>query len=65
MTFPDANYIVWRRGLRGPTASLDHLDPRSMEGKHTLVAVKNLTDDDRRQSFAEIVRRYPCPEYET
>lgn len=66
LLYPDANFIVWHKGLRGlPFASLDHYDPRrSLDWdvkKQGIVAIYPLTDDDRAKTFAEILRANPCP----
>ncbi len=66
MLHPDANFLVWRQSLRGPTASLDMLNPHSMVEKaiHTanLIAVIPLNDADRAMPFDEIIAAHPCPE---
>ena len=64
MPHPDAYFFVWRRGLRGPTPSVDMFNPNSMQDKQheaNLIAVIPLTDEDRHLTFSQVALRYPCP----
>jgi hypothetical protein len=60
------NYLVWRRGLRGPLPSLDLLDPRaSMEwevNQQTTIAVIPLAESERAITLDEAIAAHPCPE---
>jgi hypothetical protein len=62
----DANFLVWRRGLRGPEASLDHLDPRNMndwkQNEDRTIKIFTLTDQDRAMSLDTLKVLYPCAE---
>lgn len=68
MPFPDANFFVWRRGLRGAEPSIELMDPRTLPDywkatEHRTIAVIPLTNLDRGlQSLEELVARHPCPE---
>lgn len=61
------NFLVWRRGLHGPIASLDMMDPRqSMDWKlheQRMVLIVPLQDHEREMSLASLTVLYPCPEY--
>lgn len=59
------NFFVWRKGLRGPTAALQDMDPRqSLDWKvneeSTIVIVK-LPDEHRDLSLDQAIATYPCP----
>ncbi|WP_024341009.1 hypothetical protein [Bradyrhizobium japonicum] len=60
------NFIVWRRGLRGPVASLDLLDPRSMMDwpliEQSTIAIIPLPEAERGLTLDQAIARHPCPE---
>jgi hypothetical protein len=66
MTAAPMNFVVWRRGLRGPVASLDLFDPRqSMDWKlneQTTIAIFPLLPHQRLLSLDAAVAAYPCPQ---
>jgi hypothetical protein len=61
------NFLVWRRGLRGPEASIDLLDPRQMadwpQMQPRSIAIIPLAPDERELTLDQAVARHPCPEY--
>lgn len=61
------NFLVWRKGLRGPIASLDLMDPRqSMDWKiheQTAIQIVTLADRERGLTLDQVVARHPCPEF--
>ena len=58
------NFLVWKRGLRGPSPSLCMMDPRaSLDWKaieDTIVAIITLTDDERQFTLDQAVAAHPC-----
>ncbi|WP_439398519.1 hypothetical protein ACRQ5Q_14590 [Bradyrhizobium sp. PMVTL-01] len=59
------NFFVWRKGLRGPTAALQDLDPRSsldwkLNEENTIAIVK-LPEERRSITLDEAIATYPCP----
>lgn len=61
----DLRYFVWRRGSRGPTASLQAINPSSAMDKdvamQAIVVVHNVLDEEVGLGLEEMVRRHPCP----
>lgn len=62
------NFLVWKRGLRGPEASLDELDPRTQvevkSREHLFISIVPLTDDERGFKLDALKLLHPCPAYE-
>jgi hypothetical protein len=60
------NFLVWRKGLRGPTASLDLNDPRQSLDWKTIelatIAIIPLAPDERDWTLDQAIVGYPCPE---
>lgn len=60
------SFLVWRRGLRGPIASIDAMDPRqSMDWKlheQTMIQIVTLADHERDMHLASLMVLHPCPE---
>ena len=60
------NFLVWRRGLRGPEASLRLFDPRTMNDwkliQQTMIQIVSLTGAEREMSLASLIVLHPCPE---
>lgn len=62
------NFLVWRRGPMGPTASIQLLDPQqSMDWKlheQTIVQIVKLQGVEREMALDSLMVLYPCPAYE-
>lgn len=60
------NFLVWRRGLRGPIASLDLFDPRqSVDWKineQSTIAIVPLPGHQRFLSLDTLMQLHPCPQ---
>lgn len=60
------NFLVWRRGLRGPVASIDLLDPRTMNDwkliEQTMIQIVPLAGAEREMSLDSLIVLHPCPE---
>jgi hypothetical protein len=60
------NYLVWIRGLRGPEAQLQLLDPRSSIDWKTregsTIAIFKLKDYEHDLTLDQAIAAYPCPE---
>ncbi len=61
------SFFVWRRGPRGPEASIDALDPRqSLDWKlheQRYLQIKPLPSGDTR-TLDQLIEAHPCPAYE-
>lgn len=59
-------FLVWRRGLRGPTISKDTMDPRqSLDWKtreQETIQIVPLDDQCAGMHLATLEVLYPCPE---
>lgn len=60
------NFLVWRKGLRGPEASIDLMDPRTMNDwkliEQSMIQIVPLSGAEREFSLASLVVLHPCPE---
>lgn len=60
------NYIVWKRGLRGPSATLDLMDPRQMpswrEIEPSVITIVPLDGVEQGMHLETLVVLHPCPE---
>lgn len=60
------NFLVWRKGLRGPVASLDLFDPRSASDwkqiEQTMIVIIPLKDVERDMCLDTLMVLHPCPE---
>lgn len=61
------NFLVWRKGLRGPVASLDMMDPRqSMDWKlheQIMIQIVPLVGAERDMPLSSLIVLHPCPEF--
>lgn len=61
-------FLVWKRGPRGPVASIDTIDPRSMNDakliEQVLIAVTPLDPPYDTFALASLIACFPCPAYE-
>lgn len=59
------NFLVWRKGLRGPVVSIDLLDPRTMgewkQIEQTMIQIVPLADVERDMCLDTLVVLHPCP----
>lgn len=60
------NFLVWRRGSRGPIASIDLFDPRSMgdwkQVEPRMIQIVPLPDHQRGYGLDTLIALYACPE---
>jgi hypothetical protein len=59
------NFLVWRRGLRGPSPALQDLDPRQLLSweiaSQETIAVIPLKGLDRALTLDQALAAHPCP----
>lgn len=62
------NFLVWRRGFAGPTASLDLMDPRQSVDwpllQQQIITIITLPPAQQNFTLAEAIAAHPCPPYE-
>lgn len=60
------NFLIWRRGLRGPIASLDLMDPRQSADwkihEQTMIQIVPLAEHERGFTLNTLIALHPCPE---
>jgi hypothetical protein len=57
--------LVWLRGLRGPTPQVwspDYIDLYRNVWEPQIIAMRELSDEERGESLDRLVRKYPVPE---
>jgi hypothetical protein len=57
--------LVWLRGLRGPTPQVwspDYVDLYRSLWEPQIIAMRELSDEERRESLDHLVGKYPVPE---
>lgn len=59
------NFLCWWRGLKGPYATLNDLNPSSLaswkEVEHNAIAIIPLPEVHRSLTLGQAIAAYPCP----
>ena len=62
------NFLVWQKGLRGSTPSLNRMDPRSMmswrQVEPSIITIVPLAVGERDMCLDTLIVLHPCPEVE-
>ncbi|WP_316176533.1 MULTISPECIES: hypothetical protein [unclassified Bradyrhizobium] len=60
------NFLVWQKGLRGPTPSLNLMNPRAMMSwpqiEPSVITIVPLADAERDMCLDTLIVLHPCPE---
>ncbi|WP_315705005.1 MULTISPECIES: hypothetical protein [unclassified Bradyrhizobium] len=60
------NFLVWQKGLRGPTPSLNLMDPRTLiswpQIEPSVITIVPLADRERDMRLDRLIVLHPCPE---
>ncbi len=57
--------LVWLRGLRGPTPQIwspDYVDLYGNLWESQIIAIRELSDEERSNSLDRLASKYPVPE---
>ncbi len=56
--------LVWLRGIKGPTLQVwapDHVDVYRSQCEPLILGIRELADEEQRESLDQLARKYPVP----